>query len=860
MQIIFGRAFKLATLIILGFAICVAPSHFGPSLALSTPVDHVSQSIEQERQGKRLYQINDFEQAALVWQQAAQAYQENGDQLSQARVLSNLSLAYQQLGRWEAAREAVTDSLEFLLIKTESKLSIDQTRVLAQALNTLGRLQLATGQTDQALQTWQRATDAYTQAQNEQGVLQSQVNQAEALQGLGFTRRALNLLTQVNQVLKTQPPSHLKAVALGSWGELLALTGEFEEADAVLEQSLAVAQQLSDPDDIATALLNLGNTARAQQNYQKALSLYQRAAAIPALATTKIAVNLAKFSLFLDQKQWQAVEALWTVIQSQLADTPTSHATIYSQINFALSLIHLKQAEAATGLTLTNSPAWQTIAANLARSVQQAKDLGDRRALSYGQGALAQIYEQTQQWSVAQALTEQALQLAQEVNAPEIIYRWQWQLGRIFNAQGYEQKAIAAYSEAVTTLKSLRGDLVAVSPDVQFSFRNSIEPIYRELVSLLLRTEEVEPQKLEQAREIVESLRVAELDNFLRQACLTAQPVPIDQLDPQAAIVYPIILSDRLEVILSLPDSPLRHYTTPVSEVQLEEGVRQLRQTLVIRSRRQFLDPAQTLYDWLIRPMVADLATAGINTLVFVPDGSLRNIPMAALHDGQQYLIEQYKIAVTPGLQLLPPGESQTSLKTLAAGLTTDLKGFAALNYVQLELTEIQETVPKSVILLNQEFTQASLHDKIEFSNFPIVHIATHGQFSSSLDQTFILAWDSRINISELNDILQARRPGATAAIDLLVLSACETATGDKRAALGLAGTAVQAGARSTAATLWAVNDEATALLMGQFYQELTNQGTKAEALRQAQLALLKNPWYRHPFYWAPYILVGNWL
>ena len=860
MQIIFERAFKLATLMILGFAISVAPSHFTPSLALSTPIHQVSQSIEQERQGRRLYQVNDFEQAALAWQQAAQAYQENGDQLGQARVLSNLSLAYQQLGRWEAAREAVTDSLEFLLIKTESELSIDQTRVLAQALNTLGRLQLTTGQTDQALQTWQRATDAYTQAQNEQGVLQSQVNQAEALQGLGFTRRALNLLAQVNQVLETQPPSHLKAVALGSWGELLALTGEFEEADAVLEQSLAVAQQLSDPDDIATALLNLGNTARAQQNHQQALSLYQRAAALPTSATLKIAVNLAKFSLFLDQEQWQALDALWPAIQSQLADTPASHATIYSQINFALSLIRFKQAEAATELTSTNSPSWQTIAANLARSVQQAKDLGDRRALSYGQGVLAQVYEQTQQWSVAQALSEQALQLAQEVNAPEIVYRWQWQLGRLFNAQGYEQKAITAYSEAVTTLQSLRGDLVAVSPDVQFSFRNSIEPIYRELVGLLLRSGEVEPQKLEQARDIVESLRVAELDNFLRQACLTAQPVPIDELDPQAAIVYPIILSDRLEVILSLPNSPLRHYTTPVSEVQLEEGVRQLRQTLVIRSRRQFLNPAQTLYDWLIRPMVTDLATAGINTLVFVPDGPLRNIPMAALHDGQQYLIEQYKIAVTPGLQLLPPGKSQTSLKTLAAGLTTDLKGFSALNYVQLELTEIQETVPKSVILLNQEFTQASLHDKIEYSDFPIVHIATHGQFSSSLDQTFILAWDSRINISELNDILQSRRPGATAAIDLLVLSACETATGDERAALGLAGTAVQAGARSTAATLWAVNDEATALLMGQFYQELSHQGTKAEALRQAQLALLKNPWYRHPFYWAPYILVGNWL
>jgi CHAT domain-containing protein len=139
--------------------------------------------------------------------------------------------------------------------------------------------------------------------------------------------------------------------------------------------------------------------------------------------------------------------------------------------------------------------------------------------------------------------------------------------------------------------------------------------------------------------------------------------------------------------------------------------------------------------------------------------------------------------------------------------------------------------------------------------------LATHGQFSSDASETFVLAWDKPINLNELSELLRSREQLNPAAIELLVLSACQTATGDQRAALGLAGVAVRAGARSTLASLWNLNDESAALLTSLFYQELVK-GTlnKAEALRQAQLALLRDRDYRHPVHWAPYVLVGNWL
>jgi CHAT domain-containing protein len=493
--------------------------------------------------------------------------------------------------------------------------------------------------------------------------------------------------------------------------------------------------------------------------------------------------------------------------------------------------------------------------------------LADPRAQAYALGTLGGVYEQTQQWSQAQDLTQQALLLAEGIEAPDIAYRWQWQLGRILkapgNPQANTQAAIAAYTKAVNILKSLRSDLVAINPEVQFSFRDSVEPVYRELVSMLLQSGGNQPSQdnLKQARDVIESLQVAQLDNFFRLACLNAQPVDIDQIDKTAAVIYPIILADRLEVILSLPNHSLRHYATRIPQHQVEYTIEQLRQKIVTRTSQEFLPISQQVYSWLIRPLESELENSQVKNLVFVLDGSLRNIPMAALHDGQHYLLEKYNIALTPGLQLLTPQPlARGRLRTLVAGITASRQGFSALPGVQVELNKIKSEVPTRE-LLNQQFTTTALEDEVKSFSAPVVHLATHVQFASKVENTFILTWDSRVNVNELNAILQNREINNSGAVELLVLSACKTATGDKDAALGLAGLAIRSGARSTLATLWVVSDEATTAVMGQFYKDLADtKVTKAEALRRAQLTLLKNPTFKHPYFWAPYVLVGNWL
>ncbi len=811
----------------------------------------------REQQAEQLYETGQFPQAIALLKQLGADYATKGDEFGQARVSRNLSLVYQQTGEWQAATEAITDSLKRLQGQSQSR---EETKLLAEALEVQGKLQLSVGESEQALKTWREAADTYKQIEDITGVNRSQINQTQAQRRLGLYREALDTLKRVNASFKEQPDTLLKAKELKSLGEAWQAVGELNQAQKVLEQSLAIAQKLPAPESIASTLLSLGNTARLQKQPAAALNFYQRAAAESPSPNLQIQARVNQLSLLIDQKQWSQTLTLIPEIQSNLTQLPLSRTAVNVRINLAQSLMKIaKQGN-------ISSSSSSEIAQLLATAVQQAQSLKDKRTLAYALGNFGGLYEQKKQWNHAQELTEKALLLAQGINASDIAYRWQWQLGRILKEEGNREGAIAAYSQAVNTLQSLRSDLVAVSSEVQFSFRENVEPIYRELVGLLLLPGTASEQSnLIKAREVIESLQLAELDNFFQDACLNAKPIQIDQIDQTAAVFYPIILSDRLEVILALPGQPLRQYTTSLPKEQIEKTLNSLPDAATFLRRRlslkHFLEPSQQVYNWLIRPVEAELAASGVKTLVFVPDGAIRNIPLSALHDGEHYLIEKYSVAIAPSLQLVDPQPlRQEQLKVLAFGLSEAREGFSALPNVQLELEGIKAEV-ESQIVLNDLFTSVNFQQAIESFSFPIIHLATHGQFSSRASDTYILTWDNPINAKNFGDLLRTPQGTRTRPIELLVLSACKTAKGDERAALGLAGVAVRAGTRSTLASLWVVSDEATASLMTAFYEELAkNQATKAEALRRAQLTILQDKEFAHPYYWAPFVMVGNWL
>ncbi|GAB4535389.1 MAG: hypothetical protein Tsb0014_22300 [Pleurocapsa sp.] len=848
---------KFLISIVLVIFLATIPKHLLLQPIQATNIENTSQVNPSQLviQGKEYYQDKNYNEAIKVWQQARNIYQVRRDKLNQATVLNYLGLAYIKSEQLPAAEKAIASSLKLLDSLENKNLSI-----FAQTLNTQGSLQLAQGDTRQAIITWQQATEIYRQIGDKEGEIGSLINQAQGMQDLGLYIQARQNLTQVKDILAQQGDRELKIFGLRKLGNIERLMGNLAESNQILQEALAIAKSLKSDVQISASLLDLGNLATAKREYETASNYYQQVINLAPSPTTKLKAQLNQLRIFVDTQEYTKAIKLSRVLQPQLDKLSVNKNNISDRLNYLSSLIQLQNV-GAQGLRPETK-----IIQFAQTTLQQTENIKDQKLRAIALGYLGKINEQKQNWTKAEEYTKQALSIAQYLNSEDIIYQWQWQLGRIYKAQGNIKEATIAYQQAYDTLRSLRRDLVGINSDVQFSFRESIEPLYRELVDLLLTDDDNSPitqTKLQESRQIIESLQIAELENFFRSNCIAGQIVPVDNI-PQtnAAIIYPIILPNRIEVILSLPQQPLTHAGTYISESEVNDTIQKLSLSL----RKPFTAPegkllGKQIYDWSIKPLETKLKTSQVNTLVFVLDGELGNIPMSALYDGEKYLIEKYNIGLAPGLQLLDPKPlQQVKLKALVGGLSQSRHGFTALENVKREVAQINAQLP-SKVLLDSTFTSTALQNQIATIPYPVVHLASHGQFSSNADETFIVAWDKPIKVKELNDFLRQSQQTEDKALELLVLSACETATGDKKAALGLAGVAVQAGARSTLATLWTVSDEATAEFMSQFYR-LLSQGnlSKVEALRQTQLTLLKDPNYDTPYLWAAFVLLGNWL
>ncbi|MCF4965677.1 CHAT domain-containing protein [Nostoc sp. CMAA1605] len=792
----------------------------------------------------------------------------------------------------------------------------------AQRLEVEGKTLYESGQFDAAANIWQQAAHAYKKIGNQEGEFQNLINVAEALQANGMDLKACNQILQafdINQPdcrklvqernvsqnnswlqnLANQKKSLIMANGLQSLGDVLQKLNRPDLSIKVLNISLQVAQELSSPTMESLAWLSLGNAQRIlgeriqiqtgrinKQNssplscgeqatnseeitfYQQANLLYQQAADKTISSQISVQAKLNHLSLLIRINQLTTAQNLIPQIESQLKELPVEQNTVFNHINFAQSLICVNQYSPSKTVDVKD------IAQQLTIAWQQAKILGNQRAESYAVGYLAWLYAQNQQYSEALVLTQKALLQAQAISANDMAYQWQWQLGYILKAQGNIKEAIAAYHAAIDTLQSLRLDLAAMNSQLQFSFREKVEPVYRQLVYLLLLNQETAElnvnNNLKQARNTIESLQLAEIENFLQEPCLKPR-IEIDQIieksDVKAAIIYPIILENKLATILKLPQQKeLRYYETSISQENVETTIINLQQYLSNVTRTfQVKILSQQVYDWLIRPIETDLKSHNIETLVFVLDGNLRSIPMSVLYDREQqkYLIEKYAIAIAPTLQLFEAQPLRNSpIKVLAAGVSEkrSIAGqeFSPLINVKKELDNIQTEIPRSEKLLNNNFTIINIENKLRSSDFSVVHLATHSQFSSNPDQTFILTWDKLLKIEDLVDLLQPTSFNGSNPIELLVLSSCETATGDRQATLGLAGITVRTGAESTLASLWSIDDFSTSEIMNYFYQELKKGRSRAKALQQAQLALLKKD--NRPYFWSGFVLVGNWL
>ena len=850
------------------------------SVPLTSTVDITlnNKAVNPLEEGRKLYRQGRFAEAATTWQTAAKQYENIGDRPNQILSLSYLSLAQQELNQLNAAEVSIGEALELLQTTKQKTDAI----LWAQALNQKASLQLHTGKAQAALENWQQAQKYYELAKDNIGSLGSQINQAQALQSLGFYRRSRQQLETINQKLIAMPDSEIKVSALRSLGVTLQLMGASQQSQDVLQKSLKTANKISANTELSSILQTLGKTAVDLADPDAALAYFEQAEQVTNLPEEKLQARLQQFKLFVDYGVTDHAIPLVPKLWQQLQELPPSHTSLNSKINFIATLSKLENNKLEDNKLEDNKLEDNELEDNeletnqlenssriipikdleemLAQTVQAARQIRDPRTEAYALKQWGDLYRSTEQLSEAQKLTQESLHIARQLQADDIIAQSAWQLGRLYKQQNQQKEAIATYREAVNALKEIRGDLVAVNPDVQFSFRESVEPVYRELVGLLL-DEKPSQANLVEARNLIESLQITELDNFLREACLD-KAEQIDQIDSTATVVYPIILADRLAVIYSTAGKPLQYVVTHKPQAEVEETLSQLLAAFSPVSDSQERNRlSQQVYDWLIRPIETTQALKGTKTLVFVLDGTLRNIPMSALYDGQQYLIEKYAVTLSPGLQLIAANSLKSNnIKAVVAGISEARSGFTPLPGVKSEVKQISQMLPSSSTLLDSKLTESRLADRMKNSSANVVHLATHGQFSSRLDQTFLLTWDEQIDIKELSEVLQNRQDNNSKDIELLVLSACDTAAGDNRAVLGLAGLAVKSGARSTIASLWPVKDQATVSLMTSFYQKLLQEGTnKAEALRQAQIEIIQKTDFQDPFFWSAFVLVGNW-
>ena len=342
--------------------------------------------------------------------------------------------------------------------------------------------------------------------------------------------------------------------------------------------------------------------------------------------------------------------------------------------------------------------------------------------------------------------------------------------------------------------------------------------------------------------------------------------------------------TDQLElVVVTSSGTVTRRRVEGATRQQVLAMAREFHSTVTnSRNSRGYLAPAQQLYKWLIAPIESDLQGQQINNLSFIMDSGLRSLPIAALHNGKEFLVERYSVGLMPSLSLTDTRYVDVrNLKVLAMG-ASQFNNLQPLPAVPLELSEIVGSLWSGKSFFNESFTLENLKSARSKENFGIIHLATHGEFlPGKASNSYIQLWNSRLGLDQLEKLGWKNNPR----VELLVLSGCRTALGDEQAELGFAGLAVLAGVKSAMGSLWYVSDEGTLGLMTTFYRQLKQVPVKAEALRQAQLAMLKgevrieggklltntgnvslppdlaqlgDKTLRHPYYWSAFTMIGN--
>jgi CHAT domain-containing protein/tetratricopeptide (TPR) repeat protein len=857
--------------------------------------------------------LGQYSQAIEVYQQQLAVARELGDHRGQASALGNLGSA-----RYGLREYADATTLH------QQALSLGQTlgdrTLIANAISNLGIVAFAQGDYPASVAWYEQALPLFEALSDRRG----QANLLSALgntaQAMGHYGKAIDYYQQGLELAQTIGDRNLIASITGNLGNIHIALGDYQQAVEVYQQQLHEAQALGDRQNQANMLGNLGNAQVYLQRYSQAINAYQQQLALTQQLGDRLgeayALNGLGESFRKLMRYSQAVDHYQQALQiAQEIGDRAGEATILGNLGLAYGALH--QAQEAyryhqqalilkreigdrPGEAVTLSEIGQLLATqhrstlaivfykqsiNITEAIRQdIRGLSQQIQQSYI-ASISENYRQLadlllQQNRIIEAQQVLDLLKVQELNDYLHDVRGNGQTAQGIAFQQAEQRILALYDQAIA-----QGQELAELRQIPEASRTPEQQ--QRLVELIARQRDItlsffdfldRPDILEAVNQLTLTTRRQNLD--LQQ--LNSLQDNLKNLQ-DAVLLYPLILPDRLELILVTPYAPPIRRTVFVSRDELNQAILNLGSLLINRRRRPFAE-AQQLYEWLIKPIEPDLAAAGAKTILYAPDGQLRYIPLAALHDGQRWLVERFAINYITAASLTnfdrPPAGA---MRVLAGAFTegsvsvevgTREMTFSGLPFAGIEVQNIAATIANTTELFNQRFNRSAVEPRL--NEYNVVHFATHAEFvSGQPEESFILFGDGdRVTLRDVSTWSMQN-------VDLVVLSACKTAVGSElgngEEVLGFGYQVQRTGARSAIASLWSVDDGSTQVLMTIFYNALKQGMTKSAALQAAQVAMITGDLshvelgqddrlayltqvHDRPYYWAPFILIGNGL
>lgn len=664
------------------------------------------------------------------------------------------------------------------------------------------------------------------------------------------------------------------------------ILGQFELANFHLEQALALAERINILE--GQILEQLGNVANRSGDLSEAISYYQKSLSHTQSRSTlnNLAISLAKRSfrwqllasnsIEREKAQYEAQITLDNLKRQKYLKQALSVAEAKAGSSMVVTLIEyskhepLSQKQLIRGRKILSElpPSrtkvflvidWAKIERDsvywLEKALDVANNLGEREILSYPFLELGLLFERKGDREKAVEYGRKATVYASESANNKILYRSLWLIARMERKAGQNTAAIKSYREAINSLADFYQQTHSISAEQRLDFATSTEPLYRQALQLILEVEKPSQSQLQQALEVFNRLQLAQLQQFFGDDCFLIERRKENQTDilsnNNAVLLTSIILEDQSHFILQLPNGQLIHHQSSIDRDSLSELLTQWHQELENPINWQFQVKGKRIYDLILRPFEKQINPLDPDSIIFVHDGIFRNIPMAALHDGEQFVAQKWASITSTGLvsnynEELNSVENQED-RIIAFGLGTEVQGWWPLSGVVEEI-QIAIAIIGGKEILNNRFTARAFFQKLD-AKHNIIHMASHAYFGGTAENSFVLAYDRPLYTRDLERAILPSH-------DLLVFSACETALSSDRSALGLAGLGLRNGVDSIG-SLWQIQDEEQISLIEGFYSTLEKTNlTKALALQQVQTELIRQE--AHPSKWAALVLMQN--